>query len=356
MYEHDENRSPKRGCAKGCFVSLLIAIGAIGICFFLLILIVLFIIGIFSDDNSSFSKKFSSLSSVNDGLVEKFVDGQRFSQNKIVLIDIRGIISEGDGASFWNGANSSLIVRQLSRAENDPSVKAVLLYLDTPGGEVTAADNIYQGVLKLKNSGKKVVSYMNSVAASGGYYIAVGSDYIVAHRLCVTGSIGVIMQTYNYHELLNKIGVFTETYKSGTMKDMLDGSRPRTEEEKIIAQDIVNKIYDEFVRIVAEGRKLEEEEIKSTEIGDGRIFIGFDALELRMIDETGLYEDALNKTISIARIPSDDYKLVTYEKTLSFKEIFANIKSSETKIEVDFKNFNLESFIKPGKPYFLPTK
>ncbi|HOK04696.1 MAG TPA: signal peptide peptidase SppA, partial [Victivallales bacterium] len=317
----------KKGCGSGCFITVLITSLILGLLIFASFIFLIFEIL----STSGFESSISSFNNTN-GLIEKYVEGSKSSSNKIAMIEIRGMIVDNNGTALWELADSSLIVRQLMQANNDPTVKAVILYLDTPGGEVTAADNIYKEVLNLRKSGKIVVVYMNSVAASGGYYIAVASDYILAHRLCVTGSIGVIMQSYNYNGLLNKIGVFTETYKSGKMKDMLDGSRLRTPEEIALANKIVSQIYDEFVRIVSEGRKIPEDKIKNSEIGDGRIFLGNEALELGLIDQIGYYEDALYKTLELSKIPVEDYRVIKYQKTLSFSEIFANLKSSESKI------------------------
>jgi protease-4 len=354
-----ESELPKKrkGCSSGCLIASVISIALIGAC--LIIGGIIFVVmAVSNPESGALSGNFQPFAKANDGLLEKFSEGNSSSSNKIALIEIRGMIMDADGGGFFQAASSSLLVRQLDRAQKDPDVKAVILYLDTPGGEVTASDNIYKKILEVKDAGKIVVSYMNTVAASGGYYIAVASDLIVAHRLCITGSIGVIMQTYNYQELLGKIGVHAETYKSGKMKDMLDGSRIRTEEEKALAQKIVNQIYSEFVSIVAEGRKnLSEELIKSSEIGDGRIFLGSEALKLGLVDENGFYDDAIHRTLEIAKIPFNDYKIVTYKRVVSFSEIFAQMHSSENKISVELGNKkSWENLVESGRPYFLPTR
>nr|HPN84794.1 signal peptide peptidase SppA [Victivallales bacterium] len=334
-HTHPEN---KKGCGSGCVITAVISVALLSACLIIGGILLLFT-SVFSSDSGTLTGKLGGFSSA-DGLVERFVEGGGFSSNKIALVEIKGmIIDAGGGSSMWQIADSALIVKQLTRAQNDPDVKAVILYLDTPGGGVTAADNIYKKVLDVRNSGKKVVSYMNTMAASGGYYVAVGSDFVMAHRLCITGSIGVIMQTYNYHSLLGKIGMHTETYKSGKMKDMLDGSRVRTEEEKVLAQKIVDKIYSEFADIVAKGRKnLPAEKIKTTEIGDGRIFLGSEALELGMVDANGFYEDAIVETLNLAGIPLEDYKIISYKRVMSFSEIFSQMSSAENKISLELSN------------------
>jgi protease-4 len=355
--EQSADSSGKKASRTGCIVLAIISIAALSaVCIIAGLFII--VIGIFGGGDGGFSEKLKPFPRGNDGLTEKFIQGKSFSSNKIALIEIKGVIMEGNGGGFTQAADSSIICKQMGKAIDDPSVKAVILFLDTPGGEVTAADNIYEKVLELRKKGKIVVSYMNSVAASGGYYVAVASNHIVAHRLCITGSIGVIMQTYNYRNLLDKIGVHTETYKSGPMKDMLDGSRLRTEEEKVLAQDIINKIYGEFVDIVAAGRKdLSAEKIKTSEIGDGRIFLGSDALKLGMVDENGFFDDAVFAALEIANITGDDYKMVSYQKIFTFSEIFSQMNSPEQKISLNLgagKQWN--SIIEPGKPYFLPAR
>jgi protease-4 len=356
--KRDNNQEkPIKRRSSGCVIALVISIALLS-AFFIIIGIIIVTATFLGGQSGSISEKIKTFSFANDGLVEKFVEGHSFSGNKIAMIEIKGVIMDGAGGGMWAAADSSLISKQLDRAANDPNVKAVILYLDTPGGEVTASDNIHERVLRVKAYGKPVVSYMNAMAASGGYYIAVASDHIIAHRLCITGSIGVIIQSYNYHNLFNKIGLYTETYKSGAMKDMLDGSKIRTEEEKILTQKIVDKIYSEFVDIVAAGRKnLSAEKIKTTEIGDGRIFLGEEAVKLGMIDSTGFFPDAVTMALSAAGIPEDNYKIVSYQKVFSFSEIFSQMQNSEGKISLDLTApGSWATQLQPGKAYFLPPK
>lgn len=289
--------------------------------------------------------------------VEELVEGNHFASNKIAVIDIKGVIMNADGG-FYQIANSKTICDQLDQARNDSKVKAVVLRLDTPGGEVTAADMIHHKVMQLKEEDVKIIACMESVAASGGYYIAVASDYIIAHRLTTTGSIGVIIETFNYQSLFNKIGVQAEVYKSGEMKDMLNGARPRTEAEKLLVQNIITEVYDEFVNIVAEGRKsknITEEQIKTTQIGDGRIFSGKKALELGLVDGLGFFEDAIDKAADLAKIKSN-YKVVSYKKVFSFSDFFMSMKGPENKIKIDIPGMkSWTNMLEPGKVYLLPS-
>ena len=283
---------PRPKSRKGCMILLVVLM----ICFVVVGCIAALFVAGFYVAGSAFSgmTDVSPFETKKNKFVEELVEGSHFSSNKVAVIDIKGVILNADGG-FYQIANSKMICDQLDQARNDPKVRAVVLRLDTPGGEVTAADMIHHKVMQLKEEDVKVVACMESVAASGGYYIAVASDYIIAHRLTTTGSIGVIIETFNYQSLFNKIGVQAEVYKSGEMKDMLNGARPRTDAEKQLVQNIITEVYDEFVNIVAEGRKsknITAEQIKTTQIGDGRIFSGKKALELGLVDGVGFFEDA----------------------------------------------------------------
>ena len=288
---------------------------------------------------------------------EELISGSMLSSEKVLILDIRGVITGGYDR-FSEVANSDVICDMLEQAKKDGQVKAIVLRLDTPGGEVVASDMIRHKVLELKEEGITVVSSMGSVAASGGYWIAAESDYIIANRLTITGSIGVIMQGYNYRGLLDKIGVYTETYKSGPMKDLGNPSRIRTEAEKKVIQDLINETYGEFLKIVAEGRKekgITEEKLRTTELGDGRIFSGKQALELGLVDELGYLEDAVKKAGDLAG--TTNYKVIYYTKKFNFFDIFnSEAKSASAGIKIDTPwGENLNSLLEPGKLYLLPT-
>ncbi|MES2571478.1 MAG: signal peptide peptidase SppA, partial [Verrucomicrobiota bacterium] len=189
------------------------------------------------------------------------VPAKNNSSQKIALIYLRGVISGMGSGSVGVTAVEDLRI-QLKQAANDPKVKAVLLYVDSPGGEVTASDTIYNAVRRVRDEAKKpVIVYMGSMAASGGYYVACGGSWIIANETTFTGSIGVIMQTLNYEQLFGKVGLQTFTFKSGKFKDMLSGSRPMSDEEKQYVQGLVMQTYGKFVGIVARERGLPEEEI-----------------------------------------------------------------------------------------------
>ena len=199
--------------------------------------------------------------------------GIKNNRPQIAILEINGIMLDKGQGGFGgdnNIASAEKIIKHIENIEKNPNIKAVVLKINSPGGAVTAADTIYQRLLKLKaNRQIPIVSSFQSLAASGGYYVAMASDHIFANRMGITGSIGVIMSGYKYQKLLEKVGVQAEVYKSGPMKDLLSGSRPTTPAEKEIVQNLVNVIYRDFVNIVDKGRpKLTLKDLKNTELTD----------------------------------------------------------------------------------------
>lgn len=181
---------------------------------------------------------------------ELIVDrGTRGSSSKIAVISLRGLISSGVGGNVGESMVDDLRW-ELEQARNDDNVRAVVLEVDSPGGEVTASDMIYNSVVKTR-ARKPVVVYMESLAASGGYYVSCGGGYLMANETSITGSIGVIIQTLNYEQLFNKVGLASVVFKSGKFKDMLNGARPITPEERDYIQAFVMKTYEKFLGIVA---------------------------------------------------------------------------------------------------------
>ena len=228
-----------------------------------------------------------------------------------------------------------------------------MLHIDSPGGEVTASDMIYNAVRKARDEGKKpIVVYMGSVAASGGYYVACGASHLIAHETTFTGSIGVIMQGINYEGLFNKVGVQMVTFKSGKLKDMLSGSRPMTEEEKTYIQGLVMQTYDKFVGIVARERKLPEEQLR-TGIADGRVVSGKDALTAKLVDQLGDVDDAYKKAMELGGAPGA--AIIRYESPFHFARLFRLLGQSEkAKIEVKVAE-SLTPKLEMGRLYYLPS-
>lgn len=206
--------------------------------------------------------------------------GRPFSlREKVGIIAIEGIIGDAEE-----------LIEQINAFADDRGIRAVVLRIDSPGGGVVPSQEIYQAVRELKKK-KKVVASMGSVAASGGYLIAVAADRIVANPGSITGSISAVMHYANVEELMKKVGVRSSVVKSGKFKDIGSPAREMTAEERSLIQAIVDDIYDQFVRTIAENRKLPLQRI--FELADGRIFSGRQARDLGLVDDLGGLQDAV---------------------------------------------------------------
>ncbi|MBT3785480.1 signal peptide peptidase SppA, partial [bacterium] len=227
-----------------------------------------------------------------EGVVEDHQDG-------VAVVKIYGVIQtqdEGGVFSIPRGADQTLAqLRKLGKKKN---VKAIVLRINSPGGTVGASQEIYQEISKLKKKGIKIVVSMADLCASGGVYIAVAADKIVANPGTITGSVGVIFSVPNLFSLMEKIGVKMNTVKSGTFKDIGSYSREMTEPEKALLQEAIDSTYEQFLKAVAEGRGLEPEEVRKW--ADGRIFNGEKALEYKLVDQLGSLEDAIDLAHKLA--------------------------------------------------------
>src|SRR5947207_10947282 len=226
--------------------------------------------------------------------------GGRGVSDRIAVIVMRGLISSSVPGTASDNMVDDLRIA-LQQAREDDRVKGVVLEVDSPGGEVTASDVIYNAVVKTR-ARKPVVVYMDSLGASGGYYVSCGGKYLMANETTITGSIGVIIQTLNYEQLFNKVGLASVVFKSGKFKDLLNGARPMTPEEREFVQNFVMKTYDKFLGIVAKERNLPADGLRNS-IADGRILSGKDALDNKLIDGTGQIEDAFAKAKELGRSP-----------------------------------------------------
>jgi protease-4 len=235
------------------------------------------------------------------------------AKDKILVLDVSGIIATSFNPGLFEREKDllSMVYYRLERASEDKDVKAVILRLDTPGGEATASDILYNEILKFKEKTHiPVVGLMMGVAASGGYYIASACDHVIAHPSTITGSIGVISIFPNLQELFTKIGVKINIIKSGEMKDSGSAFRDLTEEEKEVFQGIIDELYRNFLDVVYEKRKdvLSFEKLKK--IADGRIYTARQAYELKLIDEIGYFDSALQKALSLGRLK--EAKVIAY--------------------------------------------
>ena len=235
------------------------------------------------------------------------------AREKVLMIDIDGTISSALETGFLAREKSVIarVFERLDRAAADPLVKAVILRLDTPGGEVTASDIVYHEVLRFKErTGRPVVGLMMSVAASGGYYIASACDIIVAHPSSLTGSIGVISIFPSLESLMSKVGVKVNVIKSGPSKDSGSPFREMTEEDRKLFQVIIDEYYEGFLEVVARGRKGKVPAADLRTIADGRIYTAPQALKLGLIDAIGYFDDAFGQAKDLASLKSA--KLVSY--------------------------------------------
>jgi protease IV len=276
--------------------------------------------------------------------------GTHGSDDKIAHIVLRGLISSSISGNVGDSMVDDMRL-SLQQAREDENVRAVVLEVDSPGGEVTAADIIYNAVVKTRAK-KPVVVYMDSLAASGGYYISCGGKYLMANETTITGSIGVIIQTLNYEHLFDKVGLASVVFKSGKFKDMLNGARPITPEERDYIQSFVMKTYDKFLGIVARERNLPADSLRNT-VADGRILSGKDALSDKLIDGLGQIEDAFAKARQLGHAP--DAGIVKYGPPFVLSRFLRAFgRTTDSKLELTLPS-QLMPKLESGRAYFLPS-
>ena len=210
---------------------------------------------------------------------------------RVAIVELEGVILEVDD-----------IVRELKSHRENPTVRAVVMRINSPGGVVAPTQELYDAVQRLRQAGKPVVASLGSVAASGGYYVAVACDQFYANPGTLTGSIGVIMQLANLEQLMKKVGVDYVVVKAGQFKDIGNIARAMTPDERRVMQALLDDVHGQFIGAVATGRKLSREEV--VRFADGRVFSGVQAKDLHMIDALGGLEDAVLAAAKLAGIPS----------------------------------------------------
>ncbi len=223
------------------------------------------------------------------------------TSRQIAVISIRGVIARSFQSSFMSdeqGAGSIRICREIREAIEDDSVVGIILDMDTPGGEVVASDEIRKAVDQCRKAGKNVVTCIHTAGASGGYFIASGSDWIVANSMSLTGSVGVIMSGMQYTGLMEKIGVKPKVYRSGNFKDIGSGSREATPAEEAYLNALIQETFQQFCQVIADGRPQyfkDAQAVRNAEFGDGRPVSGAMALKLKLIDQLGDFDTAVAK-------------------------------------------------------------
>lgn len=215
---------------------------------------------------------------------------ERLGGSKVALITVDGVILDSKG-----------IIEQLEKYRTNPSVKAIVLRINSPGGGVAPSQEIHEEILKTRENDKKpIVASMGSVAASGGYYIASATDLIVANPGSITGSIGVILQVPNVSGLMQKIGVKSVVVKSGLHKDLASPTREMTDAERRILQGMLDDVHGQFIDAVATGRRIDRKKVET--MADGRIFSGREAQSLGLVDQLGNLQDAIERAATLAGI------------------------------------------------------
>ena len=288
---------------------------------------------------------------------------------KIVVVPVEGMITSAP----WDPSGRSMvdvIEDQLKLAAEDDNVKAVVLKVDSPGGEVLASDDISRAIAQFQDKHKKpVIAVMGGLAASGGYYVSAPCDYIVANELTLTGSIGVIMSTFNYRGLMDKVGLKPNVFKSGKFKDMLRGSKSPEEidpaEEKMI-QDMIMETFAKFKSVVKTGRERAASRNKGEgktlvsnweEYADGRVLTGKNAFELGFVDKLGNFQTALDVARKMAGI-SGNAHVIRYQEPFTLSRLFGMGMSTRVKKDDAVKiDLGLDiPEVRAGRLYFLsPT-
>ena len=298
---------------------------------------------------------FSGFSEVFEATGETFTeeimeDGDEF--NKIAVLSVEGTIQDlGDSSSLLgtSGYNHRSFLEQLDYAAWSEEVAGIVVRVNSPGGGVVESAEIYNKIKEIQEEANKPVYIsMGGTAASGGYYISAPAEKIYATPETLTGSLGVIMQSINYSELAENIGIETVTIKSGPYKDIMSGDREMTAEERKILQDMIDNSYSQFVKIIAEGRGMSEAEVRK--IADGRVYDGKQAKELGLVDEYGYLDDvttAMKEDLGI-----EDAMVVEYVHYAGFDSLFSVTAQKVLGKEVELTNI-LRSVTQSNSPRLM---
>jgi protease-4 len=244
-------------------------------------------------------------------------DARHRRQGALAIVHVSGPIHMDESGPSWGTPDAEEIARRLHKLSEDKDVKAILLRINSPGGTVGAVQEIHREMVRCREKGKMIVASLGDVAASGGYYLAAGSDRIVANPGTITGSIGVILEFGNLEGLFQKVGLKLQVIKSGLYKDIGSPARALTPEEKAMLQESIDDAYAQFFEAVRQGRRMDPEKLKG--LADGRIFTGRQALKAGLIDEMGDEEDAIQTAIKFAKLPADPF--IVFDEHKSFLAI-----------------------------------
>lgn len=248
----------------------------------------------------------------------------------VAIIRVEGTITSGEVDEYVEGtAVSGVVISDLYAAANDPSIKAIVLYVDSPGGTVTGSAEIYEVI---KEIDKPIVVSMGSLAASGGYYVSAPTDYIFARRDTWTGSIGVISQIITAEDLLTDVGIDVVIITSGENKSIGSPFREMSPEQIAIFQELVDESFADFVQVIVDGRGMSDGAVR--ELADGRIYSGRQAVANGLVDELGTLQDAIDKAAALGGI-SDEPRIVEYQHTSSFNALLSGFSAQVNQSEAE---------------------
>ena len=311
----------KIGCMAGCLASIgILTIGA-----FLFVIIMSFVLKGCSEMQADTQDAIAIVPQDSNQFKKVWLSGDGDEDAAHVLkIRISGVMtSRIDRPVFGtiDDTSAPTALRKIKAAIDDESIDGLYLEIDTPGGGVTLADELHDAILRFRKSseGRFVFVHMGDLCCSGGYYTAVGADWIMARPTTLTGSIGVIMSTFNIAELAHKIGVTDVTIASGENKDLLNPLKPVKPEHVKILEEPIKQLYERFVGIVAEGRDLPIEVVR--QLADGRVFTADDALKHKLVDSIGHEDEAIEQ---IKKLADGDVRIYGYRKKNGFMSILEN--------------------------------
>ena len=315
---------PRHGRMSGLTIFLII------LCGFLLLMVIGMAV--------SKSAEFAFGGDFSGKLSEKVVIPSKVKgADKLAIVPISGGI-DGSGSHVSGEGMVLKIAKQLRQAGKDDKVRAVLIQMDSPGGGLTASDILRKEIMLLQEAGKKVVVCVGTLAASGGLYISAPADYIIAHPTSMVGSIGVIMFRFKFEELIRKLGIEYDPIKSTEMKDIGSPFRDLSENERKYFEDLIKTFNDRFISIVAEGRKLDVDKVR--ELANGKIYTADQALEYKLIDQIGYYDDALEKTKELANL--EDPYVIKYTKPFEELGFLGSLLDDRASLSLD----NVESLLR----------
>ena len=299
---------------------------------------------------------------VNPELKEKVLDAQgRWTKHKVLIVDISGEIASGTQhhLSFLTDSSPEKVKAILKKAEEDSGIKAIVLRIDSPGGEVTATDMIYHELIDFKRrTGIPVVASIMGLGCSGAYYVACAADKVYAHPTSITGSIGIIARFPKLAELANKIGYQEEIFTTGKLKAMGHPLRQMTPEVRQVLQSAIDDLFDRFLSVLMSSRKAYKKRDDAKKIADGQIFTAYQALDLGLIDEVAYISDVIKKTKQSLGI--SEVKIITYSGGSNQDlNIYSKI-LSHNRTPINVVNFDLSPLVSRFRPGFyylwLPNK